>query len=132
MKEADLTRYDVWCADECFLTGTGAEVIPGRQARRPRHRHRQARPDHRPRAHQLPQAGAGRGHADLSRPGRLRACLPVGPQACFLQGTGPAPDRLHFGGKGITLCFHAEIRNPPCRRPGRGCFRSSAGLSPRP
>jgi hypothetical protein len=28
MKEADLTRYDVWCADECFLTGTGAEVIP--------------------------------------------------------------------------------------------------------
>jgi branched-chain amino acid aminotransferase len=28
MREADLTRYDVWCADECFLTGTGAEVIP--------------------------------------------------------------------------------------------------------
>lgn len=28
IREADLTRYDVWCADECFLTGTGAEVIP--------------------------------------------------------------------------------------------------------
>jgi branched-chain amino acid aminotransferase len=27
MREADLTRYDVWCADECFLSGTGAEVI---------------------------------------------------------------------------------------------------------
>jgi branched-chain amino acid aminotransferase len=28
MREAELTRYDIWCADECFLTGTGAEVIP--------------------------------------------------------------------------------------------------------
>ena len=28
MRAGDLTRYDVWCADECFLTGTGAEVIP--------------------------------------------------------------------------------------------------------
>lgn len=28
MREGNLTRYDVWCADECFLTGTGAEVIP--------------------------------------------------------------------------------------------------------
>lgn len=28
MREADLTRYDVWTADECFLTGTAAEVIP--------------------------------------------------------------------------------------------------------
>jgi branched-chain amino acid aminotransferase len=28
VQEANLTRYDVWCADECFLTGTGAEVIP--------------------------------------------------------------------------------------------------------
>jgi branched-chain amino acid aminotransferase len=27
-REANLTRYDIWCADECFLTGTGAEVIP--------------------------------------------------------------------------------------------------------
>jgi branched-chain amino acid aminotransferase len=26
--EHDLTRYDLWNADECFLTGTGAEVIP--------------------------------------------------------------------------------------------------------
>jgi len=28
IREADLTRYDLWCADECFLTGSGAEVIP--------------------------------------------------------------------------------------------------------
>jgi branched-chain amino acid aminotransferase len=28
VRETQLTRYDVWCADECFLTGTGAEVIP--------------------------------------------------------------------------------------------------------
>lgn len=28
LREADLTRYDVWNADECFLTGTAAEVIP--------------------------------------------------------------------------------------------------------
>src|SRR5476649_3041518 len=28
VRETNMTRYDVWCADECFLTGTGAEVIP--------------------------------------------------------------------------------------------------------
>jgi branched-chain amino acid aminotransferase len=28
MKEADLTRHDIFTADECFLTGTAAEVIP--------------------------------------------------------------------------------------------------------
>jgi branched-chain amino acid aminotransferase len=28
IREAQLTRYDLWCADECFLTGSGAEVIP--------------------------------------------------------------------------------------------------------
>ncbi|WP_221028823.1 branched-chain-amino-acid transaminase [Actomonas aquatica] len=28
MEEHELTRYDIWNADECFLTGTGAEVIP--------------------------------------------------------------------------------------------------------
>jgi branched-chain amino acid aminotransferase len=28
IEEHDLTRYDLWNADECFLTGTGAEVIP--------------------------------------------------------------------------------------------------------
>jgi branched-chain amino acid aminotransferase len=27
VEEKNLTRYDVWIADECFLTGTGAEVI---------------------------------------------------------------------------------------------------------
>ena len=28
VSEPNLTRYDVFCADECFLTGTGAELIP--------------------------------------------------------------------------------------------------------
>jgi branched-chain amino acid aminotransferase len=28
LEEHDLTRYDLWNSDECFLTGTGAEVIP--------------------------------------------------------------------------------------------------------
>jgi branched-chain amino acid aminotransferase len=28
LEEHDLIRYDIWNADECFLTGTGAEVIP--------------------------------------------------------------------------------------------------------
>lgn len=28
IRETNMTRYDIWCADECFLTGTGAEVIP--------------------------------------------------------------------------------------------------------
>lgn len=26
--EANLTRYDLWIAEECFLTGTAAEVVP--------------------------------------------------------------------------------------------------------
>jgi branched-chain amino acid aminotransferase len=28
LKEAEITRHDVFTADECFLTGTAAEVIP--------------------------------------------------------------------------------------------------------
>ena len=28
MCETNLTRYDLFNADECFLTGTGAELIP--------------------------------------------------------------------------------------------------------
>jgi branched-chain amino acid aminotransferase len=28
VQEITLTRHDVYTADECFLTGTGAEVIP--------------------------------------------------------------------------------------------------------
>jgi len=30
-REHDLTRYDIYTADECFLTGTAAEVIPAVQ-----------------------------------------------------------------------------------------------------
>ncbi len=28
VKEANLTRYEIWNAEECFLTGTAAELIP--------------------------------------------------------------------------------------------------------
>jgi branched-chain amino acid aminotransferase len=28
VSEPNLTRYDLFNADECFLTGTGAEVVP--------------------------------------------------------------------------------------------------------
>jgi branched-chain amino acid aminotransferase len=28
VSEPDMTRYDIFTADECFLTGTAAEVIP--------------------------------------------------------------------------------------------------------
>ena len=28
LKEENLTRYDIWVSDECFLTGTAAEVVP--------------------------------------------------------------------------------------------------------
>jgi len=28
VREQNLTRYDCWIADECFLTGTAAEVVP--------------------------------------------------------------------------------------------------------
>ena len=29
--ECEMTRYDIYTADECFLTGTAAEVIPAVQ-----------------------------------------------------------------------------------------------------
>ena len=28
VREMNLTRYDLFNADECFLTGTGAELVP--------------------------------------------------------------------------------------------------------
>ena len=28
VEETELTRYDVFMADECFLTGTAAELVP--------------------------------------------------------------------------------------------------------
>jgi branched-chain amino acid aminotransferase len=28
VSEPNLTRYDIFNADECFLTGTGAELVP--------------------------------------------------------------------------------------------------------
>jgi branched-chain amino acid aminotransferase len=31
VQERELTRYDIFTADECFLTGTAAEVIPAVQ-----------------------------------------------------------------------------------------------------
>ena len=31
VEETALTRYDVYTADECFLTGTAAELVPVRE-----------------------------------------------------------------------------------------------------
>jgi branched-chain amino acid aminotransferase len=28
VQEPEMTRYDIYTADECFLTGTAAEIIP--------------------------------------------------------------------------------------------------------
>ena len=42
--EPNLTRYDLYNADECFLTGTGAEIVPVVKDRRACHRQRQTRP----------------------------------------------------------------------------------------
>jgi len=28
VSEPNLTRYDLFCADECFITGTAAEIVP--------------------------------------------------------------------------------------------------------
>ena len=28
LREVEMSRYDFWTADECFLTGTAAEVVP--------------------------------------------------------------------------------------------------------
>ena len=41
--EQSITRDEVYCADEMFLTGTAAEITPGARGRRPRDRRRLAR-----------------------------------------------------------------------------------------
>ena len=46
-EEGMLTCYDFYTADECFLTGTGAEVCACKQAGRPGNRRRKARRDYR-------------------------------------------------------------------------------------
>jgi branched-chain amino acid aminotransferase len=53
VEEHDLTRYDLWNADECFLTGTGR---------------RQAGACHQPRVDRVPEARARRRHEDLTEP----------------------------------------------------------------
>ena len=56
MAEIPLTKHDVYIADECFLTGTAAEVVPvvkvdSRDDRRRHARARHPRPERR--FHQL-------------------------------------------------------------------------------
>ena len=46
VEETTLTRHDIYVADECFLTGTAAEVIAVVSPRRPNHRRRQAGTNH--------------------------------------------------------------------------------------
>ena len=65
VSEPNLTRYDLFNADECFLTGTGAEIIAGGQDRRPGHRHGQAGPGHRAADSALSRLNQSVGRADI-------------------------------------------------------------------
>ena len=60
LNEQALTRYDLWTADECFLTGTAAEVIPCVEV------------DHRPVGTGRPRRSDATLHQVLSRTGHQR------------------------------------------------------------
>ena len=58
--EGPLSRHDIYVADECFLTGTAAEVIAVVEPRRPHHRQRQTGPHHQGSARSLPRTDSPR------------------------------------------------------------------------
>ena len=66
--EKSLQRHDLYIADECFLTGTAAEVVPVTQNRRSPHRLQHPRPDHPPPDGRLPRPCQG-----IEAPYRLAA-----------------------------------------------------------
>ena len=55
VRETDLTRYDIWCADEVFPHRHGRRGDPGRETRWTRDWRRQTRPAHRPGARRFRQ-----------------------------------------------------------------------------
>ena len=63
--ETDITRHDVFVADECFLTGHGGGSDSGDQGGRARDRKRQARLDHGADDRPLPRIDARNRHADF-------------------------------------------------------------------
>jgi branched-chain amino acid aminotransferase len=64
ISEVDITRHDVFIADECFLTGTAAEVIPV-VSRFTADWKRPARADHGAHHREVPRDDARNRHADL-------------------------------------------------------------------
>ena len=56
MAEVPLTKHDVYIADECFLTGTAAEVVPVVKVDSRTIGDGHARPDHPRPERALPQA----------------------------------------------------------------------------
>ena len=78
--ETEITRHDVFIADECFLTGTAAEVIPVIKADGRIDRQRKAGPDHDADDRALPRIDARNRHADFFLNGsgcdRRKRCSP--------------------------------------------------------
>ena len=63
--EPEMTRYDIFTADECFLTGTAAEISPGHLAGQAPHRRRCARAGDRPLHRPLPRVDTILRYANL-------------------------------------------------------------------
>ena len=114
-QEMTLTRHDVYTADECFLTGTARRGHSRGEVRRPRHRHRQARPDHAAAARALPRGGS---------PGRGRPVVPI----TTPKRVSDVPQTTYFRAGHCDLSFHLWWVRPDRRTRRRGLRR----LHPRP
>ncbi len=66
INDTDITRHDVFIADECFLTGTAAEIVPVGQGRRAADWKWQTGADQHADDRALPRNDASNGDADLS------------------------------------------------------------------
>ncbi len=84
--ETELTRYDVFVADECFLTGTAAELVAVVKVRLARHRRRQARASDAAPAGTLPPFDSEHRNADIRRKRPRARGLPA-PERCMEEGT---------------------------------------------
>ena len=118
-REARLTRYDVYTADECFLTGTGAEVMPVTEADGRPIGDGTPGPDHATAQRGVPGPRAQRGRAALVSWAR---------QATIRRG---APDqRRATSGRGHRAGSVAGTRGGPRRARGRAARRESATPAP--
>ncbi len=90
--ERDLARAELYLADEVFLSGTAAELVPGAGDRRSRDRQRRARADH-ARAPARVRRRAARPRPALRRVARRRRrCRLDGIEAPPVSATRPADD----------------------------------------